>query len=99
MALQGELAVKEEQLEQLIRDRDVKAEAYAVISRKVQEAQIDASSSGSGAGKVQIASRAAVPAQPTSSGRLRNSAVAGVLGLMVGIFGVFVIEWWREGEG
>lgn len=98
MALQSKLATQKEQLEQLIRDRDVKAEAYAVISRKVQEAQIDAFSSGSSAGKVQIASRAAAPTAPLSSDRLRNTAIAGVLGLMVGIFGVFALEWWREDE-
>jgi succinoglycan biosynthesis transport protein ExoP len=97
-ALQAELAIKQEQLEQLLRERDVKAETYAVISRKVQEAQIDAFDEGTSTGKVQIASRAVVPTNPTSSGRLRNSAVAGVLGLMVGVFGAFAIEWWRNPE-
>jgi uncharacterized protein involved in exopolysaccharide biosynthesis len=94
--LQAELATKQEQLEQLIRERDVNAETYAVISRKVQEAQIDAFGEGASTGKVQIASRAAVPTNPTSSGRLRNTAVAAVLGLMLGVFGASAVEWWRE---
>jgi uncharacterized protein involved in exopolysaccharide biosynthesis len=96
VTLQAKLATKQEQLEQLIRERDVKAETYAVISRKVQEAQIDAFGEGASTGKVQIASRAAVPTNPTSSSRLRNTAVAAVLGLMLGVFGVFAVEWWRE---
>ncbi|MEW5958063.1 MAG: Wzz/FepE/Etk N-terminal domain-containing protein [Chloroflexota bacterium] len=98
LTLQAELAGKREKLEQLMRDRDVKAEAYAVISRKVQEAQIDASSEGSSTGKVQIASRAAAPTSPISAGRVRNTAVAGVLGLMIGVFGAFAWEWWRTSE-
>jgi uncharacterized protein involved in exopolysaccharide biosynthesis len=96
VTLQAELATKQEQLEQFIRERDVKAETYSVISRKVQEAQIDAFGEGASTGKVQIASQAAVPTHPTSSGRLRNTALAAVSGLMVGIFGAFAVEWWRE---
>lgn len=96
VALQTELAAKQEQLEQLLRDRDVKAETFAVISRKVQEAQIDTSSESANTGKVQIASRAAAPTRPINSGRLRNAAVAAMLGLMLGVFGVLFREWWQN---
>ncbi len=95
-ALQTEIATQQEVLEQLLRDQDVKAETFAVISRKVQEAQIDSFSEGSNTGRVEIASQAIVPTKPLPSGRLRNTAVAGVLGLMVGVFGAFMIEWWRS---
>ena len=75
-------------------------ETFAVISRKVQEAQIDSFGESSGTtGKVEIAGKAVVPTQPLSAGRLRNTLVAGVLGLMVGIFGAFLIEWWRSENG
>ena len=97
--LQIEHAAQQEKLEDLTRDRDVKAEAYVVISRKVQEAQIDSSSEGSSAGKVQVASQAGVPSESLPRGRLRNSAMAGVLGLMAGVFGAFALEWWRESNG
>lgn len=97
--LQIELATKQEQLEQLVRDQRVKAETFSVISRKVQEAQIDVSGENSpGVGKVQIASSASVPTKAKSSSLLRNTLVAGFLGLMAGIFGVFVWEWWHNGK-
>lgn len=95
-ALQTEIATQQEVLEQLLRDQDVKAETFAVISRKVQEAQIDSFSEGSNTGRVEIASQAIVPTKPLPSGRLRNTAVAGVLGLLAGVFGAFMIEWWRS---
>jgi len=94
--LQAEQAAQQKKLEELVRDRNVKEEAFTVISRKVQEAQIDATSNST-AGKVQIASEAAVPTEALPRGRARNAAVAGVLGLMVGVFAVFALEWWREG--
>jgi succinoglycan biosynthesis transport protein ExoP len=94
--LQAEQAAQQKKLEELVRDRDVKEEAFTVISRKVQEAQIDATSDST-AGEVQVASRATIPTESLPSGRLRNTAVAGVLGLMVGVFGVFAVEWWRAG--
>ncbi|MFC1975150.1 hypothetical protein ACFLXQ_01975 [Chloroflexota bacterium] len=47
---------------------------------------------------MQIASQAAIPTQALSSGRLRNTVVAGVLGLMTGIFGAFAWDWWRGGD-
>jgi uncharacterized protein involved in exopolysaccharide biosynthesis len=27
-----------------------------------------------------------------------NTAIAGALGLMLGVFGVFVLEWWQDEE-
>lgn len=93
-ALQAELAAKQEQYEQLIRQRDVMAETYATLSRKVQEAELDISNSG----QVKIASQAAVPTAPVSSRRTLNTAVAGALGLMLGIFGAFAVEWWRKDQ-
>jgi uncharacterized protein involved in exopolysaccharide biosynthesis len=93
-ALQTELAAKQVQLEQLSREREVKTETYAALSHKVQEAQLDAS----GTGQVQIASQAATPTAPVSPRRTLNAAVAGALGLMVGVFGAFAVEWWRKDQ-
>lgn len=93
-ALQAELAAKQEQLEQLIRRREVLAETYATLSRKVQEAELDISNSG----QTKVASQAAAPTGPVSSRRMFNTATAGALGLMVGVFGAFAVEWWRKDQ-
>jgi hypothetical protein len=45
-----------------------------------------------------VLSRAAVPEEPASPRRLLNTVVAGALGLMVGVFGAFFIEYWRGGD-
>ncbi|MBN1995612.1 MAG: hypothetical protein JW953_23190 [Anaerolineae bacterium] len=94
-ALQVELAAQQGRLEQLTRERDVIVETYETLSRKVQEAQLETFSNG----KVKIASLAVLPTEPVSSGRLLNTVIAGVLGLMIGVFGAFAWEWWREGKG
>jgi succinoglycan biosynthesis transport protein ExoP len=86
-ALQEELAAKQSELEQLNRQR-------AVLSRKVQELELNISNSG----QVKVASPAAVPTAPVSPRRAYNAAIAGVLGLIVGIFGAFALEWWRAGK-
>ena len=93
-ALQAELAAKLEQLEQLKREREVKAEAYKVISLKVQETQISISDEFN-AGTIQLASRAIVPTKPVSSNSVLNGLVAGLIGLMISSFTVLFVEWWR----
>ena len=45
---------------------------------------------------VRLLSRAAVPEEPASPRKLRNTAVAGTLGLMLSIMGAFGVEWWRN---
>lgn len=87
--LQAELAARQQTLEQLVRDRNVKAEAYGLIARKVQEVQMNS-------GEVRLASAAAATVEALPRDRLRNTAIAGVLALMAGAFGAFAIEWWRN---
>jgi len=47
-------------------------------------------------GEVRLASHAAVPTEPVSPRKKLNTAVAGALGLFVGVFGAFAVEYWRQ---
>jgi len=60
----------------------------------VDEARIAAQDES---GEVRLASYAAVPSRPVGPRKLLNTAVAGVLGLFVGVFGAFAVEYWRQG--
>ncbi|MGQ9718223.1 MAG: GNVR domain-containing protein, partial [Anaerolineae bacterium] len=100
-ALEPEILSLQEQLQEirtekdrLTRARDVARETYMTLARKVEEARIAAEENS---GEVRIASRAAVPEKPASPRKLLNTAVAGVLGLMLSVFGVFIAEWWQQG--
>jgi uncharacterized protein involved in exopolysaccharide biosynthesis len=49
-------------------------------------------------GDVRLASRASVPDRPVSPRKLLNTAIVGVLGLVVGVFAAFAIDYWRAGQ-
>ncbi len=95
LALQQELQEIRTEEDRLTRARDVARETYMTLARKVEEARIAAEDASTG--EVRLASRAAVPEKPISPRKLLNTAVAGMLGLMLAVFGAFVVEWWRSG--
>ncbi len=94
LALQQQLQEVYTEKDRLTRARDVARETYMTLARKVEEQRIAAEGN---TGDVRIAGRAAVPEKPASPRKLLNTAVAGVLGLMLSVFGAFVAEWWRAG--
>ncbi len=75
--------------------QSVASETVLTLSRKVAEAQIAAQDE---TGSVRLASQAAVPDRPVGPRKLVNTAIGGALGLMVGVLGVFALEYWRSGE-
>jgi len=91
--LQSQLADRQQELDQLLRDRQVAQDAYLTLSNKLQEATIETQDE---TGDVLLLSKAAVPKEPARPRRLLNTAVAGMLGLMVGVFGAFFIEYWQQ---
>jgi len=92
--LQSELADRQRELDQLLRDRQVAQNTYLTLSNKLQEARIEAQDEAGNT--AQLLSRAAVPQQPASPRRLLNTLVAGALGFMLGVFGTFFLEYWRQ---
>lgn len=92
--LQGDLQQFVAEEERLTRARDVAQDTYTTLARKVDEARIAAQDES---GEVRLASYAAVPTEPVSPRKVFNTAVAGVLGLFVGVLGAFAVEYWRQG--
>ncbi|MFQ6102252.1 MAG: GumC family protein [Anaerolineae bacterium] len=96
LALQQQLQEIQTEEDGLTRARDVARETHTTLARKVEEARIATQDT---TGEVRLASQAAVPEKPVSPRKLLNTAVAGMLGLMLGVFGAFAVEWWRGDEG
>jgi uncharacterized protein involved in exopolysaccharide biosynthesis len=82
--------------DQLIRAQEVAQETYVTLAHKVEEQRIAADDAS---GEVRLASRAAVPERPASPRKMLNTVLAGTLGLMLGVSGVFAVEWWRREDG
>ncbi|MDD5367646.1 MAG: GNVR domain-containing protein [Anaerolineaceae bacterium] len=93
--LQIQKQVQEMKIQQdrLTRTRDVAQETYTTLARKVDETKI---STGDTNGSVQLAAQAVVPEAPVSSHRLRNTAIAIVVGFFFGVSGVLVMAWWKD---
>jgi uncharacterized protein involved in exopolysaccharide biosynthesis len=92
--LQQQLQESRVEESDLVRTRDVAQETYVTVARKVEEARIAAEDT---TGEVRLASQAAAPDRPVSPRKRLNTAVAGMMGLMLGVFGAFAVEWWRGG--
>lgn len=93
LRLQGEIQASNTEADRLTRARDVARDTYTTLARKVDEARITAQDES---GEVRLASYAAVPTKPVSPRKKLNTAVAGALGLFVGVFGAFAVEYWRQ---
>jgi uncharacterized protein involved in exopolysaccharide biosynthesis len=76
----------------LTRARDLAESQYRALANKVEEAKIAVQES---ANVVQVASKATVPSQPVSPGKLLNTLMGGGIGLMVGVLAMVLWEWWR----
>jgi uncharacterized protein involved in exopolysaccharide biosynthesis len=83
------------ELASLLRRRDVAEEIYLSLSKEAEIAKITAQAGGG----VEVISPAAVPSEPIQPRTKLNIAIAGVLGLMVGVFGAFLVEYFEGWEG
>ena len=93
-SLQAQLEAEIAHRKDLERQRDLAWDTYSQLTKKLAEVQIAAESKGT---EVRVASVAVPPSRPVSPRKLFNAAVAGVLGLMLSVFGAFGVEWWRSG--
>jgi len=88
-ALQAAIMEKE----QLTRAQEVARGTFTTLANKVEEARIAAQDE---TGEVRLASRASVPTSPVGPRKLMNTAIAGFLGLFVGVFAAFFVEYWQS---
>jgi len=106
MSLQREILQLQEQLEreqarqrELTQARDLAWETYQTLARKEAEVQVATQVTDT---EVRFAVPAVEPKHPVAPKKKLNIAIAGVLGLMVGVFGAFAMEyfegWGEEGK-
>ena len=91
--LQAQLEAEQARERELAQARDLAWETHQTMARKLAEIEVTTQALSS---DVRIAAPALKPEQAMPRGRLMNTAIAGTLGLMVGVFGAFIIEWWRQ---
>jgi len=105
-SLQQEILKLQEQLErerarqrELTQARDLAWETYQTLARKEAEVQVATQVRDT---EVRFAVPAVEPKYPVAPKKKLNVAIAGVLGLMVGVFGAFAVEyfegWGKEGK-
>ena len=92
--LQAEMAAQRQTFNDLARQHELKQVLYVSLARKVAENEIGEGETD----PVRLVSTASPPQVPVSPNQVLNTIVAGALGLLLGIFGVFAVEWWRAGE-
>jgi len=88
--LQAQLEEKEAERSQLTEARDVAWTTYTSLANKAREVNVEKSVSAS---ESRLAFEAMPPANPSAPNKKLNTAVAGALGLMLGVFGAFMIEY------
>jgi uncharacterized protein involved in exopolysaccharide biosynthesis len=93
--LKQELAQEKLTQSRLEREYDTAKGVYDVLSQKSEEVKIAVATES---GLVKIASLAYEPKGPIKPNKKLNILIAGVLGLFVGIFVAFFLEFWQKGK-
>jgi uncharacterized protein involved in exopolysaccharide biosynthesis len=93
--LKQELAKEKLTQSRLEREYDTAKGVYDVLSQKAEEVKIAVATES---GLVKIASLAYEPEYPIKPNKKLNILIAGVLGLFVGIFVAFFLEFWQKGK-
>jgi len=93
--LQARLEAEEAHRKDLERQRDLAWDTYVQLAKKTVEVEVAVESGGT---EVRVASLALPPAKPVASRKLLNTALAGMVGLMLGVFAAFAAEWWQGGK-
>jgi len=93
--LKRELAQEKLTQSRLEREYNTAKGVYNVLSQKNEEVKIAVATES---GLVKIASLAYEPREPIKPNKKLNILIAGVLGLFVGIFVAFFLEFWQKGK-
>jgi len=93
--LKQELAQEKLTQSRLEREYNTAKGVYDVLSQKNEEVKIAVATES---GLVKVASLAYEPRGPIKPNKKLNILIAGVLGLFVGIFAAFFLEFWQKGK-
>jgi len=92
LRLQEQLEREQARKQELTQTRDLTWETYNTLARKVAEVGVASQVRDT---EVRFAAPAAEPERPVGPKKAMNIAIAGVLGLIVGVFGAFVVEYFE----
>lgn len=93
--LQVELAQKQVEYDRIRRKVNLAEYTYDTFQQKYQEARITLSAQ-LGETSIMVVSPAYIPEKPVSPRKMLNIAISAVLGIMIGAFTVFFIEYWKN---
>lgn len=93
--IQSELAEKKHQLNLVQRNVDIAQATYDAFLKKYEETRV-AEITEMGESTINIVSQAPIPIKPVAPRKMLNVAIAGVLGMMVGVFIVFFRDYWEK---
>ncbi|NPV06726.1 MAG: hypothetical protein HPY83_02030 [Anaerolineae bacterium] len=96
LSLQRQLELVRSEEQRLSEEREIARELYRSIALKLEEARLSEQTNGR---EVQVAARAVPPLQPSSPRKMMMLGVAGSLGLMLGVFGAFVVNFFATAPG
>lgn len=96
LSLQQQIQQTVVEKDRLTREWDLARETHLTLTRKLEEARIAAQEAN---GVLHVGSHAAVPSRPIGPRTLFNAALAGLVGLMLGVVGVLAVDFWRQGNG
>ena len=92
-ALPGQIQETSTEQARLTHERDLAQTVYTTLAQKVKETRI---STQDASGSVRLAGSAVAPERPMSRGRLKNTELGLVLGLMAVVGGAVAVEYFRE---
>lgn len=93
--IQSDLAEKRYQLNLVQRNVDIAQATYDAFLKKYEETRV-VETTEMGESTINIVSPALVPSAPVAPRKLLNVAIAGVLGIMIGVFVAFFKEYWEK---
>ncbi|MCK4722438.1 MAG: hypothetical protein KAT75_03995, partial [Dehalococcoidia bacterium] len=91
--LRAELEQESAKRRELETSRDIAWEAYTTVAGKVVEAEVAVLAHDA---VVRVAEVALVPEQPVAARKVMNIGIALVLGLVIGVFGAFGVEYFQK---
>jgi uncharacterized protein involved in exopolysaccharide biosynthesis len=92
LVIHTSLELESYKVDQLTQNRDQAKAQYLALGDQLQQMQMFKEN----VQIAQVASPALPPEKPISRNGLRNVLLAGVLGLMLSVFGVLALDWWRN---
>ncbi|MBC7076492.1 MAG: hypothetical protein H5T98_10630 [Syntrophomonadaceae bacterium] len=95
IALEAELTKKQIEEKRLQNEVNRREEIVNLLTSKIAELKTT-QSLNIAENNIITVSEALVPEEPIKPNKLLNIAVAGVLGLMLSVFGVFLVEYLKE---